>query len=273
VNPPDYYFDFTDTLYTAGITSGCLANPPQYCPGATITRGEMAVYLVVAVEGSSTFSYTTTPYFTDVAPSNIFFRFIQKLRDLGITAGCSATQFCPDGSVTRGEMAAFIIRSRYESTPYTYPATPYFTDVPASDMFFPFIQKMAQTGITAGCAPNLYCPDATLTRGQMAVFVVTGLLNELLAPGAPIIASAAPNTAAAGQGVQVTLTGINTHFAQGTTQVTAAPGITVASVNVVSATSLTVQLTVGAGVAADPTSIVVSTGTEEALLPNGFIVQ
>jgi len=72
---------------------------------------------------------------------------------------------------------------RYGSAHFTYPSTPYFSDVPAINPFFPFIQKMAQMGITAGCGNGLYCPDETLTRGQMAVFIVTGLLNQLVPEG------------------------------------------------------------------------------------------
>jgi hypothetical protein len=272
VKPPDYYFDFAGTMYTAGITAGCSASPLDYCPGDTVTRGQMAVFLVTAALGTNTFTYTTTPYFTDVAPANPFFKFIQKLRDLGITSGCSATEFCPDDPVTRGQMATFIIRARYETTPYTYPATAYFTDVPASYLFFPFIQKMAQAGITAGCAPNLYCPDTTLTRGQMAVLIVTGLLNRLLPAGTSLVAAAAPNSASPGQAVTATLTGVNTHFAQGTTQVSIGPGITATNVTVTSATSLTVEFAVAPGAAAGPYSIVATTGSEEAVLPNGFTV-
>jgi hypothetical protein len=272
VTPPDSYFDYAGLLYQGKITAGCSTSPLKYCPNSLATRGEMALILVTAVTGGKSFAYNSTPYFTDVPPSHPFFKFIQKLRDLGITSGCSATQFCPDDSVTRGQMAVFIIRARYETTPYTYPATPYFTDVPASYPFFPFIQKMAQTGITAGCAPNLYCPDATLTRGQMAVFIVTGLLNQLLPAGTAYIASVAPDSAAPTQAVTVTLTGVNTHFVQGVTQVTAAPGITASGITVTSATTLTVQLAIGASVTPNPASIVVTTGSEEAVLPNGFIV-
>jgi hypothetical protein len=273
VTPPDYFFDFANIMYTAGITAGCSTSPLDYCSDSTTTRGEMAVFLIVAIEGGNSFTYTTTPYFTDVPPSSPYFKFIQKLKDLGITGGCTATTYCPNDSVTRGEMAVFIIASRYETTPYTYPSTPYFTDVPPSNPFFKFIQKMAQTGITAGCAPEMYCPNDTLTRGQMAVFIVTGLLNELLPAGTPLIASAVPNSATPGQTLTVTLTGVNTSFVQGTTQVVAAAGITPSNITVTSGTSLTVQLAVGASVAANPTSIVVLTGTQEAVLPNGFTVQ
>lgn len=273
VNPPDYYFDFANVLYTQGISSGCSNFPLQYCPSAAITRAEMAVFIITSIEGGNTFSYTTTPYFTDVPPTNSYFKFIQKMKDLGITGGCSATMFCPDGTVTRGEMAVFIITGRYESTPYTYPSTPYFTDVPPSNPFFPFIQKMAQSGITGGCAPNLFCPNETLTRGQMSIFIVTGLLNQLLGPTVPLVTMATPNQAAPGQVLDVTLTGVHTHFAAGATQVTTAPYITPTFIVVNSETSLTVQLVVSASAPPNPTSIVVTTGAEEAVLPNGFTVQ
>ena len=273
VSPADYYFDFANLMYEKGITAGCLASPLEYCPNSTTTREEMAAFIITAVEGGNNFAYTPTPYFTDVPPSDPFFKFVQKLRDLGITGGCSATEFCPGNPVTRGEMAAFIIAARYGAAPYTYPAIPYFTDVPPTYLFFPFIQKAAQVGITTGCAPGLYCPDESLIRGQMAVFLVTGLLNELLAPGTPVIAAASPNAAAPGQAVTVTLAGVNTNFVQGTTQVVMAPGITPSNVTVTGGTSLTVQLSLDPTATLGQYSIVVTTGAEEAVLPNGFTVQ
>jgi len=273
VPPPAYYFDFADVMYQSGITSGCSSSPLDYCPDSTTTRGQMAVFLIAAIERGSSFSYTTTPYFTDVPPTNPYFKFVQKLRDLGITSGCTATAFCPNDAVTRGEMAVFIIVSRYRTTPYTYPTTPYFTDVPPSNMFFPFVQKMAQVGITSGCGPGVYCPDETLTRGQMAVFIVTGLMNELLPAGTPVIGTAAPSLVTPGEAVTVTLTGANTHFVQGTTQVTPPAGVTASNITVTNATTLQVKVSIGASVAPDPTTIVVTTGTEEAALPNGLRIQ
>ena len=57
------------------------------------------------------------------------------------------------------------------------PVTADFNDVPTSHPFFQFIEALYHLGITAGCqgAPPLYCPDAPLTRGQMAVFLAKGL--------------------------------------------------------------------------------------------------
>jgi hypothetical protein len=132
---------------------------------------------------------------------------------------------------------------------------------------------MAQAGITAGCGGSLYCPDSTLTRGQMAIFIDAGLLNELQSPTAAYLTQASPNTAAPGKVVTIALTGNSTHFVQGSTQVAAAPGITPSNITVTSPTSLTVQFTLSSGIAPGPSSIVVTTGAEEAILPNGFVVQ
>jgi hypothetical protein len=57
------------------------------------------------------------------------------------------------------------------------PGTPTFGDVPTNHPFFQFVEALAKSGITGGCnaAPPLFCPDAPLTRGQMAVFLAKAL--------------------------------------------------------------------------------------------------
>jgi hypothetical protein len=49
--------------------------------------------------------------FTDVPSSHQFFREIEALAAAGITLGCTATQYCPNNSVTRAQMAAFLARA------------------------------------------------------------------------------------------------------------------------------------------------------------------
>jgi hypothetical protein len=55
------------------------------------------------------------------------------------------------------------------------PAVATFGDVPAAHPFFQFIEALAASGITGGCGGGNFCPDATLTRGQMAVFLSKAL--------------------------------------------------------------------------------------------------
>jgi hypothetical protein len=55
------------------------------------------------------------------------------------------------------------------------PAVATFSDVPTSHPFFQHVEALARSGITSGCGSGNFCPDAPLTRGQMAVFLSIGL--------------------------------------------------------------------------------------------------
>lgn len=52
-----------------------------------------------------------------------------------------------------------------------------FNDVPTNHPFYQFVEALKASGITGGCSasPPLYCPDAPVTRGQMAVFLAKAL--------------------------------------------------------------------------------------------------
>jgi hypothetical protein len=275
VTSNDYYFDYANEMYLKGITSGCSTNPPLYCPTETVTRAQMAVFLVSSVYGGSTFPYNPTPYFTDV-PANAFgFAWIQALYELGITSGCGPTTFCPDEDVTRAQMAVFIIRMRYGSTAnFDYPATPYFTDVPTGAFGFAWIQRMRLDQITAGCSATLYCPNNDVLRQDMAVFIMHGAFNFGLPSNEPVIVSVSPSAIDSGVPTTVTVTGANTNFVQGMTSLNPIPGVTIGTLTVTSPTTFTVQLTAAAPEA--PQSIWVTTttvsGNEEAVLPNSLTI-
>ena len=91
-------------LYNSGIISGCTAT--TYCPLASVTRGQMAAFLDRALHLPG----TTTDYFSD-DNGTIFETDINRLAASGITTGCTATTFCPNADVTRGQMAAFLDRT------------------------------------------------------------------------------------------------------------------------------------------------------------------
>ena len=55
------------------------------------------------------------------------------------------------------------------------PTTATFNDVPTGHPFFQFVEALAASGITAGCGGGDFCPNAPLTRGQMAVFLAKAL--------------------------------------------------------------------------------------------------
>jgi hypothetical protein len=75
-----------------------------------------------------------------------------------------------DGSTSFGA-----VRIRYQLQVSPAPLVPTFNDVPTSDPAFQFVEALAASGITAGCGGGNYCPDASLTRRQMAVFLSKAL--------------------------------------------------------------------------------------------------
>jgi hypothetical protein len=109
---------------------------------------------------------------------------IEALVSAGITSGCSTVgpRFCPDEPVTRGQMAAFLRRAlQLPSTP----AVAGFVDMDGS-VFAGDVVSVAEAGITRGCDPpanSRFCPDADVTRGQMAAFLARGLGLYGAAPG------------------------------------------------------------------------------------------
>lgn len=57
-----------------------------------------------------------------------------------------------------------------------------FDDVPEENLFHDDIVRITIAGITAGCGTGVYCPGSPVTRAQMAVFLLKGLLGAAYAP-------------------------------------------------------------------------------------------
>ncbi|MFP3915129.1 MAG: S-layer homology domain-containing protein [Actinomycetota bacterium] len=96
-----------ESLVGAGVTEGC--NPPasdRFCPDRPITRAEMATFLGRAL------GLEPSPHdrFGDIAGS-VHRSYINAAAEAGITVGCGTNRYCPDQVVTRGQMAAFLVRA------------------------------------------------------------------------------------------------------------------------------------------------------------------
>jgi len=123
--------------------------------------------------------------FGDVSTSHPLYGYIEFLAQSEMTAGCGPNQFCPDSSVTRRQMAAFIERAMRSSnwTPASGNTT--FIDVVDGSLFAGHIEAMRTDGITTGCGPTHYCPESVVSNGQMAVFILRARCGASYSPSLP----------------------------------------------------------------------------------------
>jgi poly-gamma-glutamate capsule biosynthesis protein CapA/YwtB (metallophosphatase superfamily) len=156
-----------EAIADAGITRGC-QDPDLYCPDQPVTRGQMAAFLGRALNLPAA---TSDPFRDD--DGSIFEADIAALAAAGITRGCAPESFCPEESVSRAEMAAFLTRAldlpRNDGDP--------FGDDDGS-VFEADIAALAAAGITLGCDPpanDSFCPDDPVQRDQMASFLARAL--------------------------------------------------------------------------------------------------
>lgn len=175
--PNTYWaWQYIERLYEAGITGGCDSDPLRYCPESTVTRAQMAVFLLRGIHASSYGppSVGGETGFADVPTNYWAAAWIKQLAVEGITGGCRSGDYCPESFVTRAQMAVFLLRGKYGST-YSPPiagAGSGFEDVPANYWAAAWIKQLAAEGITGGCGDGNYCPEDSVTRAQMAVFLV-----------------------------------------------------------------------------------------------------
>ncbi len=156
------FLDAIHWIYYEGITVGC--GNGRYCPSSPVTREQMAIFLVRGFNHPS----TSTDYFTDdegLSGESA----INALREANITSGCgSPTLYCPKRSVSREEMAIFLVKE--QNLPLAPAGTDYFDDDDGRSGESS-INALAHAGQTGGCGTRKYCPTASVTRGQMAAFL------------------------------------------------------------------------------------------------------
>ena len=166
-------YQYIEQLYVAGITGGCSTNPLMYCPDSTVTRAQMAIFILRGMHGSAYVPPTATgAVFGDLPAGSFAADWIEQLAAEGVTAGCGNGNYCPDATITRAQMAIFLLRGEHGSA-YTPPAGTgaVFGDVPAGSFAVDWIEQLAAEGITSGCGGGNYCPNANVTRAEMAVFL------------------------------------------------------------------------------------------------------
>jgi hypothetical protein len=148
----------------AGIAGGYPDG--TYRPSATVTRGQMATFLMRALKLPA----GPPAPFSDAAGS-AHAAGIDAVAAAGIAGGYPDGTYRPGAPVTRGQMATFLTRALQ---------LPVSTVVPFSDLegnaHAPSIAAVAAAGIAGGYSDGTYRPEASVTRGQMATFLFRAVL-------------------------------------------------------------------------------------------------
>ena len=166
-------------LAAEGVFAGTECAPAMFCPTDPLQRWVMAVWLVRLLDGADPPPVNSTR-FADVDGSLWWAPYVERLADLGVTGGCatSPARFCPTKTVTRAQMASFLVRA------FGLPSAPSagFADV-SGGVHAANIDALAASGITSGCRtqPLRYCPTRDTTRAQMATFLTRALELDTVA--------------------------------------------------------------------------------------------
>ena len=96
---------------------------------------------------------------------------VAALWEAGITSGCGPWLFCPEESVSRGETAALLVRALGLGP---MPAPVEIADA-SSSPFSGEIGALLNAGISDGCSEVAFCPEAHVTRGQVATMIARAL--------------------------------------------------------------------------------------------------
>ena len=120
-------------------------------------------------------SSQSTPRFEDVSKSHIYNGFVERLAELGITAGCSIepSRYCPNSTIHRAQLATFMVRAL--DLPNANVVG--FWDAEESNRHFDSINSFVEAELDDGCGalkfvPFNYCPNQPVTRAEMAELLV-----------------------------------------------------------------------------------------------------
>ena len=153
------------------IIPGCPAG--SFCPNRSMSRSDIALWLWRA-EGSEEPTTLGSALFNDVKSSSVADKAIGWLAEENITQGCTEKKFCPEETVSRGQLATFLYRAFKPPDAGRFTTT-IFKDVPKGSFSHAAVAWLENSNISPqGCnAPDgpKFCPDDPATRVLAAEWV------------------------------------------------------------------------------------------------------
>ncbi len=138
-------------------------------------RGLVSVFVAVAAAAGVLAAAPASAQpsrFGDVAEGSYYSEAVMELDRSGVFSGTQCDEgFCPDKAIDRKTMAVWVVRVLGGQDPPRVSESR-FDDVGSDSFYAPFVERMADLGVTRGCGDgSVFCPDNVVTRAQMAVFL------------------------------------------------------------------------------------------------------
>ncbi|HYP40888.1 MAG TPA: SBBP repeat-containing protein, partial [Chloroflexia bacterium] len=160
-------------------------SPSLTSTAAAGTATQTASASATSISTGTAASLTSTPTacaveFTDVPPGSTFYPFVKCLACESVLRGYADGTFRPGNNVTRGQIAKAVSNAAGFNEPVTGRT---FEDVPPSNTFYPFIERMSRLGVISGypcggegeaCGEEnrpYFRPNNNATRGQISKIV------------------------------------------------------------------------------------------------------
>ncbi len=192
-DPTAYYYTGVYYLACRGVISGY--SDGTYKPFNNTTRAQMTKIVTLAFN-LALVTPPPTGTFADVDSSSVFYQLIETAAARSLVSGyscgginaqtgqsepCDSTRrpyFRPNNFVTRGQLTKIVVLGA--AFPLRNPATPTFTDVAPSNVFYGFIETAVCHGIISGYDDHTFRPNNYAFRGQIAKIVYLALTNPQL---------------------------------------------------------------------------------------------
>ena len=171
VHPNDYFYAGVNYLYclNRGVISGY--SDGFFRPYNNVTRAQ-ATKIVVLAFGLPIYT-PAQPTFSDVPAESTFYSVIETAAHAGIISGYSDGTFQPSNIVTRGQLTKITVLTA--GWPISTSTSQTFSDVPAGNVFFHYIETAVGQGIISGYSDGTFQPSNPVTRGQTAKIVYGGV--------------------------------------------------------------------------------------------------
>jgi subtilisin family serine protease len=152
-----------------------------YGPERSLSRAQGASLLARTIAAAAEALPAGPPRFDDIAGS-VHAASIEALAAAGILDGTGPTTFDPSDTVTRAQMATFLVRTHEHLAGRALPSAPTrFADT-AGSVHEPNIDRAAAAGLISGVIQDRFEPSRPVRRDQVAT-LLTRMLERLVADG------------------------------------------------------------------------------------------